>query len=505
MNDKKNYNNFYRDLDRVKKEILKFLNNYPKSEILQKHFLREFEAFIYGNLIQNFFGNLNQKNISELKLPSGKIGVIKRKYGQIKDELKLAISLKSSNVNKEYYIALKKKVERDFPGFEKIFSEIEKIIKIRKIEKYILVSKKDLSNSSKPETSLNDFFVIKILEEHIKVKKEIPTGKKLEKLIKDVSKSALPKFSKEVKNNLDKDSKKMLNSQRRYQRGFESRLYQRWKTAFDLLECLIRVALESGEAHKNKLAKTTNKSNMYKRAALIKIHARAVHIANEILVLLKAGYADGANARWRSLHELAIISFFLNENNDDVSKRYLDHDIVKRFKEAKDYKKAYKKLGYPPLGRKEFNKLKKENDNLIKNYGKEFKYVNGFEWIPKNILSNRNFRALEEHVRLEKLHPFYNLSSNSVHGGARGFYRLGLMDKWQDKILLAGASNYGLADPLQNTAISLLHVSVSLLAIEPDFDSIVQMQVIDKYVKEIGLISVKIQKQIESDEKKFRK
>jgi hypothetical protein len=41
-----------------------------------------------------------------------------------------------------------------------------------------------------------------------------------------------------------------------------------------------------------------------------------LQIFNEILVLLKSGYADGANSRWRSLHELAVISFFLLDNNN---------------------------------------------------------------------------------------------------------------------------------------------------------------------------------------------
>ena len=100
------------------------------------------------------------------------------------------------------------------------------------------------------------------------------------------------------------------------------------------------------------------------------------------------------------------------------------------------------------------------------------------------------------------MHPFYNLSCDSIHGGSKGFYRLGLIDKSQNKILLAGASNYGLADPLQNTAISTLHVNVSLLTIEPDFESILQLQIMNSYIQEIKSESGRIQKQIEEDEGK---
>jgi hypothetical protein len=74
------------------------------------------------------------------------------------------------------------------------------------------------------------------------------------------------------------------------------------------------------------------------------------------------------------------------------------------------------------------------------------------------------------------------------------------MDDSQDKILLAGASNYGLADPLQNTAISLLHLNICLLNLEPDFETIMHIQVMNSYIDEIGIKAVSIQKQIEKDE-----
>jgi len=297
---------------------------------------------------------------------------------------------------------------------------------------------------------------------------------------------------------LKKSSKEMLDYQRKCQKRFEDRLYKKWEEPLDLLECSIKISLESGEEHQKKLSKTTDNTNNFKREALIKLHARALQISNEILILLKSGYADGANARWRSLHELAVISFFLLDNNNDVSKRYLEHVIVKNFKEAEDYRKYYKKLGYLPIERKEFNKIKKEKEKICRKYSDRFQ--DNYGWIPNSILSNRNFRALEGHVKLDKLHPLYNFSCDSVHGGAKGFYRLGLMDDYQDKILLAGASNYGLADPLQNTVISLLHITICLLNLEPDFESITQMQIMMNYTSEIGIKSVSIQKQIEKEE-----
>jgi hypothetical protein len=53
--------------------------------------------------------------------------------------------------------------------------------------------------------------------------------------------------------------------------------------------------MELGEAIKKQLAKGKVKITNPKHVALIKIHARAIQIANEILSLLESGYADGAN------------------------------------------------------------------------------------------------------------------------------------------------------------------------------------------------------------------
>jgi len=148
--------------------------------------------------------------------------------------------------------------------------------------------------------------------------------------------------------------------------------------------------------------------------------------------------------------------------------------------------------------RKEFNRIRKERENLCRKYNDRFQ--DDYGWIPSSVLSNRNHRALAKHVKLDKLHPFYNLSCDSVHGGSKGFYRLGLMNNYQDKVFLVGASNYGLADPMQNAAISLLHITICLLNSEPDFESIIQMQVMNNYVNEIGPKAVKIQKEIKKEE-----
>lgn len=492
----------YKNCDKAFSLMADVLNDYCKSKILQDYFLCLFSSFFYGTLINNFFLNLNRKNIKDYNLPKGNIWKIKEKYKKIHKEARLAISLslKNKNINEKYYGNFKAKIKKDFPEYFKIITDIEKEINITKTIDYLKKKENEIKELGKPDTDLNTYYMTKAIESYVQTQKCFPSREKTEKLMKVVAKECLPEFSKVLVNDLKKDHKEMLDYQRIPQKEFENRLYKRWKEPLDLLECLILILWESAEKLKNKIAKLVNNSNNLKHSAILKIHARALQISNEILVLLKSGYSDGANARWRSLHELAVISFFLLENNNDVSKRYLEHEVIRNFKEATDYRTYFKKLGYLPIDRKVFNKLRRKKESLCEKYIDNFQKDYG--WIPRSIISAQNFRALEKHVKLDKLRPFYNLASDAVHGGAKGFYRLGLMDYEQNKIFLKGASNYGLADPIQNTAISLLHVTMCLLMLEVDFESLIQMYVMKIYVNEIGQKSAEVQRKMEKEESK---
>jgi hypothetical protein len=494
---------FFKEFEKVFTEFKGCLNNYERSDILRNYFFEAYSSLVYSSLIQNFFSNLTQKNIVDSKLPKGKIGVINERYKDIKQDINSGQKFfqPGKRINEKYYRNLKLRIKKDFPEFLLIINEIEKAVDYKRISSFLKEKRKELKKTGKKpcDTDITTTFTTKALEGFIAKKKYFPYGEKLSGLMESLFQKVIPIFSDRTMRTLEKNSRKMLMEQRRYINAFEKRLYKRWQDPIDLLECLIKISLESGEAYKERLSKNPDDKNASpKTTALINIHGRALQIANEILTLLKSGYADGASARWRSLHELAVISFFLKAAPDEVSNRYLEHDIIKRCKDAKDYKTYYRKLGYAPLGRRTFGTLSKLKDQLCK------KYDDGFEsdygWIPKSIMKDRNFRKLEEEVKLDAMHPFYNRSCHAVHGGSRGFYRLGLMEHRQNELLLAGPSNYGLADPFQNTAMSLVQVTVCLLNLNADFEGIIQMQIMLKYITEIANKAVKIQKDIEKKE-----
>jgi hypothetical protein len=70
----------------------------------------------------------------------------------------------------------------------------------------------------------------------------------------------------------------------------------------------------------------------------------------------------------------------------------------------------------------------------------------------------------------------------------------------QSEVLLAGPSNFGLADPGQNTALSLTFVTSALVQLDPTVDVMVALEVALALSDEIGESFVAVQKQIEAEE-----
>jgi uncharacterized protein DUF5677 len=144
---------------------------------------------------------------------------------------------------------------------------------------------------------------------------------------------------------LQADAPRMLRDQRKIRNDFEQRLQLRWGLALDLYECVRVCCLEVGEAfHKHHSAHSGGDD--FKRSALTLLHARACLVASEVQGLLRSGHAVGAQARWRTLHELAVIAFVVGEHDSEISERFLLHRNAERYKDAEQYQQYCEALGY---------------------------------------------------------------------------------------------------------------------------------------------------------------
>lgn len=192
-----------------------------------------------------------------------------------------------------------------------------------------------------------------------------------------------------------------------------------------------------------------------------------------------------AVARWRCLHEIAVVTYFVAQHGNDTAERYLLHDRVDSYKASLQYKKHCESLGYEPLTEDELNELQRQRDALVARFGKEYGGECG--WAVHAMKKKRvTFRDLEEAAGLDHLRPFYKLASHNVHADPKGaFFRLGLTQEGPD-ILLAGPSNFGLADPGHCTAISLTQVTTTLLAKEPVLDGLVTCEILQQLQRDAG-------------------
>jgi hypothetical protein len=199
--------------------------------------------------------------------------------------------------------------------------------------------------------------------------------------------------------------------------------------------------------------------------ALCRLHARACLIAEEILWLLQGGFASGAMARWRTLHEIVVVGFFLVEKGQDVAERYLLHHQIESMKAAAQYQQHCGKLGKPSLSKREMKQHQRIGDKLVKRFGKP--YRTDWGWAADALKKERpTFTDIEDAVSLGYIRPYFKLACYPNHAGCKGImFDLGNPNGGfaDGEVLLAGSSNAGIYDPAHCGAKSLLQATATLL------------------------------------------
>lgn len=298
-----------------------------------------------------------------------------------------------------------------------------------------------------------------------------------EKLVlPDVIHDVMERSSASLYKKLKKTRNYSLSDNQAIQLNFELGLISTWGKAFDALETLIGVAMESGELYVKGLLDRNPDSTGYKSDVLVAMHARCCQIAGEVLALLKTGFSDGAYARWRSLHEVTVIALFINEHDDELAERYFFHQDIETLRHLEGQEQRFPYLENDIEFQKSLMELKESEKELLTRFGQEF--VNDFGWAT-NVLRNKKptFRDIESLVNMDFLRPYYKLASMNVHAGSKGtFYRIGLVET-QEPILLAGRSNVGFEEPGSLAGVSLTQVTIALSVHEPDLDQLVYSKV----------------------------
>ena len=253
-----------------------------------------------------------------------------------------------------------------------------------------------------------------------------------------------------------------------------------WKEPFELFETMIYVSKEiSDEIYSQKIDNKDQKEEDLVLSSIFQLHCLACRIAQEIIILMQAGFPDGAIARWRTLHEVVVISYFIRKNGHEIAYKFLLHDAIESYNSIEKYirkpelfEKHQRALNglLPPL--EELTNIKKIKEMLCEKFDPEFE--NTYGWAaniipdPKNIqefLKNPNFSNIEENVGLDHLRPYYKMANISVHAGSKGI-KFSLTSS-KNYSLCSGPAILGMADPGQLSAISLFQINVILLSTSP--------------------------------------
>lgn len=178
-------------------------------------------------------------------------------------------------------------------------------------------------------------------------------------------------------------------------------------------------------------------------AVLHELQARGCQVAGAIFVLLRAGYADDAFARWRTLHEIAIVStFILKYRKQNAAALYHQHG----FTDPKDHK----------------------------------------GWAANILGENRvGIKKLEQETGLDQMNNLYLAANFNVHIDSFGSSIRQSLSHRQDMVYAAGASVYGLGLVGHTTANSLKKITANMLKTELDSDFLFALGLLNVLEKEI--------------------
>lgn len=319
-----------------------------------------------------------------------------------------------------------------------------------------------------------------LIEQH-----EVPEGK-----ISEVVEAVASEGAEGLFKTLKRNAPEMLFDERKRRLDFEGRNYERWKEPLDLLRTLWVCCQEIGEGHAHEGPGDGAAATF---EILAHIQPRALLIANEVLCLLEAGYADGALTRWRSLHELVVVAMFLRKYGDGAARSYQLSMWFANMRAANQYNKHAKRAGLTPINSEEIVQIQQACQIAENELGRRLK--SDWDWAGPFLGKDRpTFADVEKEVELDHWRPRYKWACQHTHAGFVRPDRLLGMSEARSPLFLVGASNSGLTDPIQMTAISLLQVTTNFLLFpEPNLDRLVFANTLTQFVDEVCDSAVRVQ------------
>ena len=333
----------------------------------------------------------------------------------------------------------------------------------------------------------------------------------LELEISDFTENKLPDLmysvSRDSAKRIGKSLRKNWPNQKEYDGAvvadFLDNLEGDWGEAFDILCMMLTISREIGPEFSAWAASGEAPKAPARYEALLKLHARGCQVVDEIICLMENGFADGAFARWRTLHEITVVAALIADGDEELAIRYFDHEAIEAKRAMDHFKVHYDELGYEKPDDDEIANIERTYEEFLERYGHGFGAE--FGWAAPHLGKKRvRFIDLEEAAGQVAARSFYKFASHNVHASSKGVnYRLGLID--QDEVLLAGRSNVGFFEPAHNTAKALCQLNGTILRDRWDLDTLVTYQILLNLWDEVPDACHDTQEAIEARDEAFKK
>ena len=258
----------------------------------------------------------------------------------------------------------------------------------------------------------------------------------------------------------------MLDEYRRHDARFERRLHKRWARPLDLFYAIVVATTELGEQeYRDASSEDLDENQRAVLEAVSSIHARACRTSAEVYELLKSGFPMGAQARARTVHELAVAALILSNYGDqpgyeDIGARFLAFDKVTSSWDAEEYQAHAARLNDDPLTDETLADIETSRQEAVRTFPGLDKPNGWARHLPGVVRGT--FKELEKVAGLDHLRPYYSWASQEVHASPKGV-RLNTVTGPDGPVRLTGRFNYGLADGAETALIALQQVNGALL------------------------------------------
>jgi hypothetical protein len=271
-------------------------------------------------------------------------------------------------------------------------------------------------------------------------------------------------------------------------RDVAERVARWWGEALDLLDQLLSVAEEFGTFHVKRFAAAPSRfPGTY--PLLIDLHSRGVQVAEETLALLRCGFAAGAEARWRTLHETAVVAAFVAKHGLGTVERYAEHDHVRVKKAMDSEQEHHRELGLEPYTDEDMKEAAERYEELRRKYGSAF--LGDYGWAAHALGRKPDgkpptFMDIEASLGLRVHRAAYKSASQAIHAGPGALIdNPGKRDGTTPPFLMRG-TEFGLVEPGARTAGSIGLLSRALMEWRPyPFDQIA-LKAMQHMVRDVG-------------------